>query len=164
MVCHYSWDNGENPKDCYRTYSFVCLFQSYNLSVSESQQQGEKSVDACCSYCQQSHWTQNMACYIRHVYGLSTNNRSIASDILYKAAMGSPMVPTQRSVISWLRYRRLDHLPVKNASNEKPPKSLYWNKTPIVGAHWAADCAVLSRGCMVTSTLMNENKQVSLMK
>ena len=33
----------------------------------------------------------------------------------------------------------------------------------MVGAHRAADCAVLSRGCIVTSTVMKENKQVSLM-
>ena len=41
-----------------------------------------------------------MACYICQVYGLSTNTRSIASDILHKAAIGYMMISTQRSELS----------------------------------------------------------------
>lgn len=38
------------------------------------------------------------------------------------------------------------------------------NKTPVEGAYWAADCAFLSQGCIVTSTIMNKIRQVSLLK
>ena len=33
-----------------------------------------------------------------------------------------------------------------------------------MGVHWAADCAFFSRGFIVTSTTMNTNRQVSLLK
>ena len=33
-----------------------------------------------------------------------------------------------------------------------------------VGAHWAADCAFLSQGCIVTSTVRNKNRPVGDMK
>ena len=38
----------------------------------------------------------------------------------------------------------------------------YFNKTPIVGVHWAAECAFLSQGWIVTSTVMNKNRPDSL--
>ena len=41
---------------------------------------------------------------------------------------------------------------------------ILFKKIPIVGAHWAADCLFLSRGCLVTSTVSSKNRQVSLMK
>ena len=31
-------------------------------------------------------------------------------------------------------------------------------------AHWSADCALLSRSCIVTSTVMKKNRQVGLLK
>ena len=37
-----------------------------------------------------------------------------------------------------------------------------FNKTPIVGVHWAAECAILSQGWIVTS--MNKNRPDSLKK
>ena len=38
------------------------------------------------------------------------------------------------------------------------------NKTPIMGVHGSADCMFSSRGCIVTSTVMNKYRQVSLLK
>ena len=38
------------------------------------------------------------------------------------------------------------------------------NKTPIMGVHGSADCMFSSRGCIVTSTVMNKYGQVSLLK
>ena len=37
-----------------------------------------------------------------------------------------------------------------------------FNKTPIVRVHWAAECAFLSQGWIVTSTVMNKNRPDSL--
>ena len=33
-----------------------------------------------------------------------------------------------------------------------------------MGIHWSADCALLSRSCIVTSTVMKKNRQVGLLK
>ena len=33
-----------------------------------------------------------------------------------------------------------------------------------MGVHWSADCALLSRSCIVTSTVMKKNRQVGLLK
>ena len=35
----------------YVAFEYICSFKRYNLSVSETQQQGEKSVNAYCSHC-----------------------------------------------------------------------------------------------------------------
>ena len=31
-------------------------------------------------------------------------------------------------------------------------------------AHWSADCALLSRSCIVTSTVMKKKRQVGILK
>lgn len=33
-----------------------------------------------------------------------------------------------------------------------------------MGVHWSADCALLSRSCIVTSTVIKKNRQVGLLK
>ena len=52
-------DSGSNPKG---DNDQIDSRQSYNLFVSQSQQQSEKSVHADCSHCQQRHSRQNKAC------------------------------------------------------------------------------------------------------